>query len=234
MKLKLCPKACLTALFVKNSKNLKCAALAFGIILIVFLACYFVHKSRQTKFSKMLHAALNKSEITEAKKDLQIIYKSNFVPGGIKSVASLYYAALLLEEGKKSEALEVYQEISNCWFCHSYAKDLSGLLMVKALMSDEEELSKEDLSARIAKIEKSNDSLRYYIVEQRAFLEMQKGNLENSYSAFESIVKAADSSQWLKERAEKGMVIVVSKGFEPQKKVNESKDDANKDSSIGK
>ena len=61
--------------------------------------------------------------------------------------------------------------------------------------------------------------MKYYISEQRAFLEAQKGNLEKSHQILELIVKSPESAQALKERAKDGIKILISKGFEPKVEV---------------
>jgi hypothetical protein len=180
------------------------------------------NKSQQQKFSEILHQSLINQQIGEiekAKENLKTIYEAQSAPSGVKSLASLRYAALLLEEGKKSEAAKIYAEVNDCNSCDDYVKDLAGLLAVKVWMSDEAEVKKEDLSARIEKIENASKLLRHHIAEQRAFLEMQKNNLEKSYQIFESISKSPEGSQALKSRANDGLKIVVSKGFEPKVEV---------------
>jgi hypothetical protein len=83
-------------------------------------------------------------------------------------------------------------------------------------MSDKEEVQKADLSSRIEDIENSAKTLKYYITEQRALLEMQRNNLEKSYQIYELIAKNSESSQALKARARNGLSMIISKGYEPK------------------
>ena len=80
-------------------------------------------------------------------------------------------------ENKKSEAINVYSEVNKCRFCDNYIKELAGLLMVRTLMTEEEALTKIDLSEKILAVENNSKILRYYIAEQRGYLEMNKNNL---------------------------------------------------------
>jgi len=127
----------------------------------------------------------------------------------------LRYAALLLDEGKNSEAVALYQEINQCKGCDAYIKDLGGLLAVKVWISDETEFQKDDLLARIEKIEVGSKELKNQISEQKALVQMHKNNLDKAYLTFESLAKNPEAEEGLKKRAEEGMKIVISKGYSP-------------------
>ncbi len=205
--------------FKKNLKLIKAFAITSFFALIIFFALNAFHNSRQAKFSEILHQSLINQQIGDiekAKENLRIIYNAKTAPSGVKSLASMRLAALLFDEGKKSEALEIYLKINECMYCDNYIKDLSGLLAVKSWMSDEDEVKKDDLIARIEKIESRNKMLKYYVLEQKAVLEMQRNNLEKSYQIFELISKNPESSQILKARAKESLRIIIGKGFEPK------------------
>jgi hypothetical protein len=205
--------------FKKNLKLIKAFAITSFFALIIFFALNAFHNSRKAKFSEILHQSLinqQMGDIEKAKENLRIIYSAKTAPSGVKSLASMRLAALLFDEGKKSEALEIYLKISECMSCDNYIKDLSGLLAVKSWMSDENEVKKDDLIARIEKIESRNKMLKYYVLEQKAVLEMQRNNLEKSYQIFELISKNPESSQILKARAKESLRIIIGKGFEPK------------------
>lgn len=193
-------------------------------VVILFVAFNFYQKSKEEKFSAILHQALinqQVGDVEKSKSELQKIVENSSAPSGVKSLASLRYAAILLEEGKKSEAEKIYFEVNNCGSCDDYVRDLAGLLVVKIWISDSEQLQKDDLSKRVEKIENKAHALKYHIAEQRAFLELQKNNLAESYKIFENISKNPDVSPALKARAKDGMKIVVAKGFDakPEEKI---------------
>jgi hypothetical protein len=204
-------------------KNKKILFVILGVAItssIIFTAYKINQKSQQEKYSEILHQSMidqQLGDIEKAKKNLKKIYDSSSAPSGVKSLASLRYAGILLEEGKKSEAINVYSEVNKCRFCDNYIKELAGLLMVRTLMNDEEAVNKVDLSEKILAVENNSKILRYYIAEQRAYLEMNKNNLEKSYQIFEMISKNPDVREDLKNRASDAMKIVVQKGYEPKK-----------------
>ncbi len=205
--------------FYKNKKIIKTLAIIALVTVVALLVLNAFHKSRQVKFSEILHQSLINQQIgdiAKAKENLKTIYDAKFAPSGVRSLASLRYAALLFDEGKKTQAAEIYVEINSCSSCDSYIKDLSGLLAVKTWLSDEEEVKKEDLIARIEKIENNSKTLKYYVSEQKALLEMQKNNLEKAHKIFDLIAKNPESSQSLKSRANDHLKMIIEKGFEPK------------------
>ena len=203
----------------KNSKNITVAAIVASVALVGNFTFQAYQKSQQAKYSEVLHRSLLSQQIgnmADAKKYLKEIYDAKSAPDGVRSLASIRYAGLLLEEGNKEEAAKIYLEISKCKSCDEYVRNLAGLLTVKTWMSDEAELQKPDLSERIEKVESDLQMLRYYVAEQRALLEMERNNLEKSYQIFELISKNSESSKTLKERAKDYLKMIVAKGFEPK------------------
>ncbi len=203
----------------KNSK------VAFRVILIVAMAGIMwvgfsvYKKANKEKFVEIFHLSLvdqQTGELEKAKEKLKKIAEDNSAPSGIKSLASLRYAAFLLEENKKSEAVKIYLEVANCRSCEDYARDLAKLLAVKVWMSDESELQKADLNERIKKLEDSAKILKGNIAEQRAFLEMKKNNLEEAHKIFVEIKKISEKQPNLQARAVDGIKMVEGKGFQPK------------------
>jgi hypothetical protein len=203
----------------KNSK------VAFKLILIlatagiVWVGFSVYKKSNQEKFAEIFHLSLvdqQTGEFEKAKEKLKKIAEDNSAPSGIKSLASLRYAAFLLEENKKSEAVKIYLEVANCRSCEDYVRDLAKLLSVKVWMSDESELQKADLNERIKKLEDSAKILKGNIAEQRAFLELKKNNLEEAHKIFVEIEKISGKQPNLQARAAEGVKMVEAKGFKPK------------------
>lgn len=212
-------KCQITNFLCKNRKILLALLTTIIIASAGFFAFKLYQKTQQEKFSKILHQSLidqQSGDLAKAKENLKKIYDAKSAPSNIRALAALRYAAFLLEEGKNSESAKIYQEISNCSYCDSYLKDLSGLLLVKTWMLDDAEIQKEDLPDRIEKIENASKTLKYQIAEQRAFLEMQKNNLAKSYQIFDSITKNPEVSNSLKSRSNDGLKMVKAKGYEPE------------------
>ena len=208
--------------FCKNSKILSRLAVTAVVVIIVALGMNSFQNSRQAKYSEIFHQSLIHQQLGDeaaSRAELQKIYDAKMAPSGVRSLASLRLAAIYFNEGNRVEAEKIYAEISKCGSCDTYIRDLAGLLLVKSWMSDEAEVNKDDIAARVEKVENSNKVLKYYISEQRAFLEAQKGNLEKSHQILELIVKSPESAQALKERAKDGIKILISKGFEPKVEV---------------
>lgn len=205
--------------FGKNGKLIKIFAVITLLILIISVSLSALHNSRQIKFSKILHQSLinqQSGQIDKAKENLKTIYEASSAPKGVWSLAALRYSAIFFNEGKKDKSVEIYLEINDCRSCDSFTKDLAGLLAVKIWVSDKNEVKTDDLAEKIAEIENSAKILRYQIAEQRALLEIKKGNLDKSYQVFESIAKNPEASQALKIRASNGLKMLISKGFEPK------------------
>lgn len=205
--------------FYKNKKIIKALVVLGFLAAIIFLAWSAINNYRQEKFSEILHQSLIDQQIGDApkaKENLKKIYEAKLAPSGVRSLASLRYASIIFDEGEKSQAAEIYAEINKCHSCDNYVRELAGLLAVKSWMADENEVKKEDLNARIEKIENRAKLLKYYISEQRAILEMQKNNLEKSYQLFDLIAKSSESSSALKARANDYLKMLGEKGFEPK------------------
>ena len=203
-------------------KNKKILTLILAIAVsgsICFTAYKINNKIQQEKYSEMLHQSMIEQQIGEiekSKQTLKKIHESSSAPNGIKSLASLRYAGILIDEGKKEDAITVYKQISSCRFCDAYIKDLSALLMVRTILTDETLSKKEEFVGDLEKIENKSKVLRYYIAEQRGYLEMNKNNFAVAYKIFEMIAKNPDVKENLKNRASDAMKMVIQKGFDPK------------------
>lgn len=202
------------ALFSMIGKNSK---ILVRILLVLVTAGIFAvgigayKKSNQEKFSEIFHRALidqQAGELEKATKSFKEILDSSSAPSGVKALAGLRYGAVLLNENKTSEALKAYEKIAECGSCDDYIVDLARLLIVRIWMSDNEEVKKEDLASRIKKFEESSSVLKLQIAEQRAFLEMQKGNKEEAKKIFSEIEKGAEKQPALKSRAADGIKML--------------------------
>jgi hypothetical protein len=200
---------------IKN-KNVRYSIFCVVAFILVFSIYSIIQQSRGEGFSEILHKSLleqQSGDIETAKASLKKIHDSSLVPSGVYSLASLRYAAILSSEGEISKAIKIYQEINKCITCDDYISDLAGLLIVKLWLVDAEKISEKNLPAKIKKIESSASVLKFHIAEQRALLEMQRGNLEQSYKIFKMIAKKASESSPVKSRGEDGIQMLISKGF---------------------
>lgn len=203
-------------------KNKKILSIVLGLAIagsIGYTAYKIDQKSKQQKYSEMLHQSMidqQLGDVEKTKQTLKTIHESSTAPSSVKSLASMRYAGILLDEGNKEEAIRVYKDVNDCNFCDSYIKELSGLLMVRTMMTDEALSNDENLSDKILKVENNSKILRYYIAEQRGYLEMSRNNLEKAYQIFEMISKNPSAKENLKNRASDAMKMVIQKGYEPK------------------
>lgn len=203
--------------FGKNSKLIAKVSIAAVVCVVTYSAYSIYQNGQQKKFSEIFHQALIDQQLgglDKAKEALKSIHESS-APSGVKSLASMRYAALLLDENKKIEAAEIYKQISECRSCDAYVRDLGGLLAVKTWLSDESESKKDDLLARIEKIESDSKELRFQISEQKAFLYVQKNDLAKAYEVLDSVAKSPEVPQNIKSRVEDSLKMIVAKGYQP-------------------
>lgn len=200
----------------KNKKSIIIAFIAVMIVSVALISFSSYQASQKAKYSAIFQQSLMDQQagnIEKSKSGLKQIVDNNSSPSGIRSLASMRYAGILLKEGKFAEALVVYQKINECKNCDAYVKDLGGLLAIRIWMDDEVTSPKIKILEKIKKIEAKSTALRYQISEQRALLEMQHNNLESAYVIFDSISKNPEVDKKLKERAGEFAKIITSKGY---------------------
>lgn len=152
-------------------------------------------------------------DVEKSKKSLKQIYDSSNAPNGVWSLASLRYAGILIDEGNKEEAINIYKKIADCSFCDAYIKDLGGLLFARTILTDNNLIENKNTLNDILKIENNAKILKYYIAEQRAHLEISNNNLKKAYEIFEMISKSPEVKETLKNRSIDAMKILVQKGY---------------------
>lgn len=210
----------ISGIFSRSKKLLSVLAIGLAIALVVWFLFGLYQKSAQEKYSAIFHQSLLEEERGDTETALQIlheIHESQFVPSGVKGLASLRYAGLLLNAGSADEALEVYTKIANGRRYDNYLRELSGLLaskilVIKADANGDKLLQKEALK-QIKKFESRSKIMKPYFIEQRAIFEMKIGNLEEAYTAFVSIAQSQDGGQGLKLRVADMIKIVIAQGY---------------------
>ena len=204
----------------KKNKKLFAIILGFAITSSIAFTAYKINqRSQQEKYSEMLHQSMideQLGDMEKTKKTLKSIHDSSSAPSGVKSLASMRYAGIMIQEGKKAEAIKIYQDVNDCNFCDDYIKELAGLLLVRTIMTDDIVDNKEKIAQQILDIENNSKILRYYIAEQRGYLELNSNNLEKSYQIFEMISKNPDVKENLKNRASDAIKIIIQMGYQPK------------------
>jgi hypothetical protein len=209
----------------KQKKHLGKIIIISSAILILFIATNLYKNFQEKKYSEIFHQALIDQQVGEsqkAKEGLKKIHQSSSAPSDIKSLASMRYAAFMLAEDNKEEAIKIYQSINSCFNCDDYLKDLAGLLLIKIWIADSASFD-EKMLVKIEKIENSAKTLRYQISEQKAIYLMLNDKLEESFKVFDAIAKSPEINQEIKSRVEDSIKILISKGLNIEEKA-EKKD----------
>jgi len=190
---------------------------AFGMIFILLLfwgSFLFYRSFMQEKYSAILHESMVEQQMGNLEKSsslLKQVYEARTAPSGVKSIAALRYAAFLIEEQKKDEALKIYFRLNGCVSCDKFVRNLAGLLAARLISTDEAKMNDPKVLSQLIKIENSSEILRYHIAQERANIAFLKGDLKNSYQIFEMIAKSSDIRQSLKSKAADQMQMIAQK-----------------------
>lgn len=213
----------LVDIYQKNRKLINITLALLAIFAVVFLTVSIYQNKQAEKFSKILHQSMidyQMKKFDDAQQKLSEIYNSKSAPKGLKTLAGLRLSAMYLNNNSKEgveKATKIYEEINSCRSCPGYAKDLTGLLLVKFWLVNEDFFNDEKIIKEINKIADKSQFFKYEVFYEQAFFEVREGNLEKAYNKFELIAKSPESSEEMKEEAQKGINIVLSKGFKPNK-----------------
>lgn len=203
-----------------HSKKLIYGAIVVIIGSLLFFAFKIYQNNAAEKYSAMLHQSLVYQQIGQmdlAKKELEKIVNSS-APSGVHSLASLRYAAFLIEEGNIGDAKKLFAQVNQCQSCDDYIKDVAGLLLVKMMIADSSATqNSEEFIAQITKIKNRAKPLKHEIALQLGMLQLFNKNLEESYKIFDEIARDEKASQAVKLQAKDGAQMVVAKGFKVQK-----------------
>jgi len=217
-------------LLVKRKKFVKSVLISAVAVLVLWLAFNIYKKSAQEKYSKIFHQAMideEKGDIVKATNSLQKIFEAKFVPSGVKGLASMRYAGLLMAQNSHEKALIVYEEIAKSSIYDRYLRELAGLLSSRIIEinidAKSDKATQEKALAQIDKHASYSKILRPYILEQKGILEMKFGNFDKSYKIFSDIINDKESEQALKTRASDLIKILVAQGFEIQAKQDSDK-----------
>ncbi len=208
--------------FVSRKKRaVTVVAAMLAVLGVGYIGFHLYQKSAQEKYSAIFHQALLEEErgnLQGAKEGMLVVYNAKFAPSGVKSLTSLRYAGLLLNEGSYDDALKIYQEITDNGRYDRYIRELSGLLATKILViksgSNVDKAAQEATLKQVDKIESYAKILRPFIAEQKGILEMKFGNLDKSYAIFAQIISDQNSEQSLKMRVSDIMKSLVAQGYE--------------------
>lgn len=218
-------KACLNVqkltqcLHMKRKTLVTVVSILAGLLIIYFIFSIYC-KNQQEKYSQIFHQSLieeEKGNMAGSITGLEQIYNTKFAPSGVKSLASLRLAGILLNNGQSEKALEIYEDIAQTNRYDNYLQDLASLLASRLIVigvdASQEKSMQENNLKKIEKFESKSKILRNYISEQKAIYLMKIGKLEESAKVLEKISTAKEASQTLKARASDLTKLVAAKGY---------------------
>jgi hypothetical protein len=216
--------------FAKRRKFLKGTVISIVVLLIGWFAFDIYQKSAQEKYSEIFHQAMideERGNISKAQENLQKIYNAKFAPSGVKGLASMRYAGLLLAQNSNLEALKVYETVADNGRYDRYLRELAGLFASRIIEittdAKSDKATQDKALKQINRYESYSKILRPYIAEQKGILEMKFGNLDKSYEIFAEIINDKENEQALKMRVSELIKILVAQGFEIKVKQDSEK-----------
>jgi hypothetical protein len=209
--------------------------LSLVILVAVLLTIFsFYTQIQATKYSTILHQAMideRNGEKAKSEASLKEIYESS-APAGVKSIASLKYAAILMKDGKTDEAIEAYLTINKNRRFDAFVREYSGLVALKTLVDADKKENQEKVTALIAKLEKSSKTLKFHILEQKGLFLWNSGDFKGANEVFKSITENLEAPDMLRKRTTEMANIYKSRfGEEVAVKVEDKKSEEKKDES---
>lgn len=193
--------------FIKNKKNIL-YIITSAIIVIIFYGIFsFFNKISQDKYSQKLHQSLiyeEAKDLDNTKKELEEIINATFAPSGVKSLAEMRMAGLLLSLNKKEESLKLYIKISNSIRYDDFIQELASVLasrIISEKISKNTEAKDFDESLKtLDKLAGKNKILKEYVLEQKAIALIKKERNDEANSILAKINTNKELSQSLKAR----------------------------------
>jgi hypothetical protein len=198
---------------VTHKRTILILILAIIVLIIVAASIKTYQRKQEENYSAVLQQILIDSETNPeaAKTSLKKLYEDKSAPAGTKSLASLKYAAVLMKEAKTDEAVAIYLEINKTKKYDAYIKELSGLLALKTLIDTNKPEFEDKIINLTAELEKNSKSLKYYVTEQKAVFEWNRGNHKIAGEIFKNLAENTETSQAVKARAKEMYDIYTSK-----------------------
>ncbi len=194
--------------FYKHKNLAKIAAISFLAILILYFIFAVSKGILQEKYSEIFHQSMiyeESKDLQKAKDGFVEIYEANFAPHGVKGLAALRLAALLVQENQNDKALEIYKNVAKNMFYNDFVQETSALVAVKMLVNDydtkSDKKTQEKTVKEIANLAKGNKILRDSFREQQAIFMIKIGEKNKARNFLEEIVKSEVALKSQKERA---------------------------------
>lgn len=184
-----------------------------AMVLVVYVMFYFYHRDLEKQYSANLHQLF--VDFSEGKKDqavagLKKITEDKKAPQGVKSIAALRYAAILLGQNQTDQAVAIYLQI-NREAGDSYIRELGGLLAVKTLVDSNDPKYYPQIVELNTKLQKNSKILHAFLLEQQAFFEWGRGNVKLASEILTKISKDQTATDALNRRTAQMLQIINSK-----------------------
>ena len=214
----------------KYKRKLIATFVILALILSTFVIFEIYKKSKQEKYSALLQKAIMESGSGNNESALEIvknIHEDKTAPVNIKAMSSLKYGALVLEQGKFDEAIKIFLEINQLKKADSYIRELAGLIALKAFIDSNDVKYDDQIKLLTASLEKNSKLLRYFVLEQKAIFEWNRGNYKIAHEIFYELANSKDLevADSIKKRSTDMIGIYNSKyaSDEERKAIAESK-----------
>jgi len=210
----------LKTLVKKHKKALYLSLVAVLALLVTSIAYQSYNQAREKKYSAILQQILidaEKGNNESMINSLKNLYEDGSVPAGIKSLVAIKYAAALLNDDKVDEAVNIYIETNKTKKFDPYIRELSGLLALKSMIDANSSIFDDRIAALTEDLEKNCKILKYFVIEQKAIFEWNRGNDATAAKIFQSLIDNPEVSGTIKNRA-KEMIGATSKNASEKKK----------------
>ncbi len=218
----------LKILVKKHQKALMLILIAFLVLLTIWFSYKAYNKAKEEKYSAILQQVLidtEKGNINAANNSLKELYQNHSVPAGVRSLASLKYAATLLNDDKIDEAVNVYIEINKTKKFDPYLRELAGLLALKSMIDANSSIFDDKIKSLGEDLAKNSKTLKYFVSEQMGIFEWNHGNDKEANKIFRDLADNPEAPQSVKTRS-KEMAQITSKNVPQQIESVKEKDNS--------
>lgn len=200
-------------LFRENQKVVLAFLIIAFLFSLIFVVWLFYQESEQRKYSAILHQTLiyeQEGKLDLVQENLEKLHKSG-IPSGVRSIASIRYAALMLKQNKFDEAIKIYLEINQTKSYDRFICEYAGYAALKLLIDSNNKSYEEKISKLISRLEKSDKLFKYLILEQKGIFEWSKGNFEATSQIFKNLAENPEANESVRARSEEMYKMCNSK-----------------------
>jgi hypothetical protein len=185
--------------------------LAVAAFIVVFVASYNGYRWYQARQATETGAAffrateqVNDANYAEAQKGLETLTKD--APRGYRLLAKLELAALHIKEGRRSEAVALYDQVAADSGADAVLRDFARV-QGAGLLLDQAEPG--EISRRLKDLDSDSNPWRYSARELLALAAFRSGNTAESEKLFTKILSDPFAPAEMRKRAESMLALMV-------------------------